>query len=42
FNITSIQIEDQQLMLKGDTQIKKLPNSISQSIKSVTSKLNDY
>jgi urease accessory protein UreE len=42
FNITSIQIEDQQLMLKGDTQIKRLPDSISQSIKSVTSKLNDY
>lgn len=41
FNITSIQIEDQQLMLKGDTQIKRLPDSISQSIQSVTSKLND-
>ncbi|MEO0015446.1 MAG: hypothetical protein RLZZ535_3835 [Cyanobacteriota bacterium] len=42
FNITSIQIEDQQLILKGDTQIKRLPDSISESIKSVTSKLNDY
>jgi hypothetical protein len=39
-NITSIQIEDQQLMLKGDTQIKRLPDSISESIKSVTSVIN--
>lgn len=41
-DLTNIQIEDQQLILKGNTQIKRLPDSISQSIQSVTSKLNDY
>jgi urease accessory protein UreE len=41
FNITSIQIENQQLLLKGDTQIKKLPNSISESIKSVASVISN-
>jgi hypothetical protein len=40
-NITSIQIEDQQLILKGDTQIKRLPDSISESIKSVASQISD-
>jgi hypothetical protein len=41
FNITSIQIEDQQLLIKGDTQIKRLPDSISESIKSMSAKIND-
>lgn len=39
--ITDIKIEEGQLMIECNTQIKKLPNSISQSIQSVTSKLND-
>lgn len=41
FNITSIHIEEQQLTITGNTQIKRLPDSISQSIESVTSKIND-
>ena len=40
--VTGIKIEERQLMIECNTQIKKLPNSISQSIQSVTSKLNDY
>ncbi len=40
-NITNIQIEEQQLTITGNTQIKRLPDSISQSIKSITSKINN-
>jgi hypothetical protein len=40
-NITGVKIEERQLIIESNTQIKKLPNSISQSIQSVTSKLND-
>jgi hypothetical protein len=41
FNITNIQIENQQLLLKGDSQIKRLPDSISESIKSVASVISN-
>jgi hypothetical protein len=41
FKITSIQLENQQLLLKGDSQIKRLPDSVSKSIKSVASEISD-
>jgi hypothetical protein len=41
FNITNIQIENQQLLIKGDSQIKRLPDSISESIKSVASVISN-
>ena len=40
FNITQIKIEDKQLIVRANTEIKRLPDSISQSIKSVSSKIN--
>lgn len=40
FDITNIIIKDQQLILLGNAQIKKLPDSINQSIKSVASQIN--
>lgn len=39
-NITKIQIEDQQLTINSNTKIKKLPDSITQSIKSMTEEIN--
>ena len=38
--ITNIQIKDKQLIINSNTKIKKLPDSITQSIKSVTEEIN--
>jgi len=40
FDITNIQIKEQQLIIQANTEIKQLPDSISESIKSVSSKIN--
>ena len=39
--ITGIQIEDGQVTIDSNTRIKKLPDSISQSIESMTEKINN-
>ena len=39
--ITSIQIEDRQLIVNSNTKIKKLPDSITQSIESMTEEINN-
>jgi len=41
FDITNIQIKQQQLIIQANTEIKRLPDSISQSIKSVSSEINN-
>ena len=40
-DITNIEIEAQQLTLQGNMQIKKLPDSLAESIKSVASEINN-
>ena len=40
-DVTSIEIKSQQLTLQGNMQIKKLPDSMAKSIKSVASEIND-
>ena len=40
FNVTQIEIKDRQLIVQANTEIKRLPNSISQSIESVSSDIN--
>ncbi|WP_319418762.1 LmeA family phospholipid-binding protein [Pleurocapsa sp. FMAR1] len=40
-DITSIEIKSQQLTLQGNMQIKKLPDSLAESIKSVASEINN-
>jgi len=41
FKIIKIAIANKQLILQADTKIKRLPDSISQSIESVSSKINN-
>lgn len=40
FNITSVEVKAQKLVLQGNAQVKRLPNSIAQSLESVASKIN--
>lgn len=40
FDITRIDVEAQQLIIKGNVRIKRLPNSIVESIESVASEVN--
>lgn len=41
FDVTHLEIKNQQLHLSGEARVKKLPDSIDQSIKSVASKINN-
>jgi|GEM_PF-5614656 len=41
FAVTEIQIKNRQLVIQANTQIKQLPNSISESIESVSSEINN-
>lgn len=40
FNITGVEVEAQKLILQGNARIKRLPNSIAQSLESVASTIN--
>lgn len=39
-NVTSIKVEDKQLIVRGKLQLKAVPESIAESIESLTSKIN--
>ncbi|HEY9770204.1 MAG TPA: DUF2993 domain-containing protein [Coleofasciculaceae cyanobacterium] len=39
-NITGVEVKAQKLILQGNAQVKRLPNSITQSLESVASKIN--
>ncbi|MGF1590746.1 MAG: DUF2993 domain-containing protein [Pleurocapsa sp.] len=39
-NITGVEIKAQKLILQGNAQVKRLPNSLAQSLESVASKIN--
>ena len=41
FTVTQLGIEERQLIIQADTRIKRLPDSISQSLESVSSEINN-
>ena len=40
FDVTQIEIKNRQLIVRANTEIKQIPDSVSQSIKSVSSGVN--
>ena len=40
FNVTTIEVEDKQLIVRGKLRLKAVPESFAESIESVTSKIN--